>query len=120
MARESPYRWGWLRTATTRSFTSLDSTDLCECASFVGEDVLDLTQLLVQRGRSSPGCGVLGRVVHVTIPVDPETVYEPDHLHTATDISATSLTVDVKKRWKNIFKNVRNVKNVENKKGLKT
>ena len=43
---------------------------LGEGARLVGEDVLDLTKLLVQRGCSGLGRGVVWEVVHLTVPVD--------------------------------------------------
>lgn len=58
--------------------------NLCERSSLVGEDVLDLTEFLVESGCPRLGRRVLGRVVHVTVPVDPQTVDKPDHLHTGS------------------------------------
>ena len=43
---------------------------LGEGARLVGEDVLDLTKLLVQRGCSGLGRGVVWEIVHLTVPVD--------------------------------------------------
>ena len=56
---------------------------LSERPRFVTEDVLDLTQLLVQGGGPSLGGGVAASVVHLPVPVDVEAVPEPNDLHTA-------------------------------------
>ena len=42
---------------------------LGERASLVGEDVLDLAELFVQRGRPRLRRGVVGQVVHLSVPV---------------------------------------------------
>jgi len=55
--------------------------DLRQRSSLVGEDVLDLAEFFIERRSPRPGCCVFGLVVHVLVPVDPQTVYEPDHLH---------------------------------------
>ena len=57
---------------------------LSERASLVGEDVLDLPQFLVQRGRPRLGRRVRLRVVHVQVPADDEAQRQPDHLHAET------------------------------------
>ena len=53
-------------------------------ASLVGEDVLDLPELLVQRRRPRLRRCVGRHVVHLVIPVDPPAVAESYHLHTDT------------------------------------
>lgn len=55
---------------------------LRERAGFIREDVLDLPQLLVQRGGSGFGCRVFVSVVHLQIPVNELTLTQADHLHT--------------------------------------
>ena len=50
---------------------------------FVGEDVLDLAELLVQRGGASLGGRVAPCVVHLPVPVDVEAVPQPNELHAA-------------------------------------
>ncbi|GFU69894.1 DUF1758 domain-containing protein [Trichonephila clavipes] len=55
---------------------------LCEGAGLVGEDVLDLTQLLVEGGRARFCRSIVGRVVHLLVPVDEQAVKESDYLHT--------------------------------------
>ena len=55
---------------------------LCERASLVAEDVLDLTQLLIQGGGSGLGRGVGRSVVHHPVPVDVVAVPQPNDLHT--------------------------------------
>lgn len=54
---------------------------LSERAGFIGEDVLDLTQLLVQGGGSGFGWRVLLSVIHLQIPVNELTLTQTDHLH---------------------------------------
>ncbi len=54
---------------------------LRERAGFIREDVLDLAQLLVQRGGSGFGRRVFISVVHLQIPVNELTLTQADHLH---------------------------------------
>lgn len=56
---------------------------LGERPCFVAEDVLDLAELLVQRGGTSLGGRVVSRVVHLPVPVNVEAVPQPNDLHTA-------------------------------------
>lgn len=60
---------------------------LRERPCFVTENVLDLAQLLVQRGGASLGGGVAPWVVHLPVPVDVEAVPQPDDLHTAEEVA---------------------------------
>lgn len=55
---------------------------LCERPRFVTEDILDLAQLLVQRGGPSLSGGVAASVVHLSVPVDIEAVPQANDLHT--------------------------------------
>ena len=64
-----------------------ERTHLSECARLVGEDVLDLPQLLVQRGCPRLGRRVRLLVVHVQVPADDETQRQSDHLHAETQVS---------------------------------
>jgi len=57
---------------------------LCQRSCLVREDVLNLTELLIQSGRPSLRRGVSRSIVHLVIPVDPPAVTEPDHLHAGT------------------------------------
>lgn len=54
---------------------------LCECACLVGEDVVDLPQLLIERGGPGLGGGVLLGVVHLQVPIDEVTLAEANHFH---------------------------------------
>ena len=56
---------------------------LGERARLVREDVLDLAQLLVQRGGPGLRRGVILGVVHLPVPVDVEAVPQPNDLHAA-------------------------------------
>ena len=55
---------------------------LCQCASFIGENVLYLSELLIESGGAGSGWRVVVSVVHVLVPVNPPAVGEPDNLHT--------------------------------------
>lgn len=48
----------------------------------VAEDVLDLAQLLVERGGPGLGRSVALGVIHLPVPVDEEAVAQTDELHT--------------------------------------
>lgn len=54
---------------------------LCEGSSLVREDVLDLPQLLVQRGGPGLGRRVLLGVVHLQVPVDEIALAKANHFH---------------------------------------
>lgn len=56
---------------------------LGERPRFVAEDVLDLAELLVQRGGASFSGRVVLCVVHLPVPVDVVAVPQPNDLHTA-------------------------------------
>ena len=56
---------------------------LGERPRLVTEDVLDLAELLVQRGGASLGGRVAPCVVHLPVPVDVEAVPQPNELHAA-------------------------------------
>jgi len=71
---------------------SICRVDLCECSRLVGEDVLDLSKLFVECGRSCPRRRVFGLVVHATIPVDPQTMNEPNHLDAVSTSTINRLT----------------------------
>lgn len=58
-------------------------------ACLVTEDVLDLAQLLVERGGPRLGRSVVLRVIHLPVPVDEEAVPQSDDLH--ADISMDTL-----------------------------
>lgn len=58
-------------------------------ACLVTEDVLDLAQLLIERGGPRLGGSVVLRVIHLPVPVDEEAVPQSDDLH--TDISMDTL-----------------------------
>lgn len=58
-----------------------DHDVLGQCSCFVAEDVLDLTELLVQGGGAGLGGGVAVGVVHLPVPVDVEAVPQTDDLH---------------------------------------
>lgn len=55
---------------------------LCKGSSLVREDVLDLSQLLVQRGGPGLGSRVLLSVVHLQVPVDEIALAKANHFHT--------------------------------------
>lgn len=57
---------------------------LREGSGLVREDVLDLTQLLVEGRGSSLGRRVVVRVIHLLVPVDQQTVEEANHFHAVT------------------------------------
>jgi len=57
---------------------------LCQRAGLVGEDVLNLSQLFIERRRPRLRRSVGRRVVHLVVPVNPPAVSEPNHLHTDT------------------------------------
>ena len=59
-------------------------TNLCQGAGFVTENVLNLTEFLVQSGGTGFGGDVFEH--HFLIPVDPETVREPNDFHTTSII----------------------------------
>lgn len=63
-----------------------DHNILGECPCFVTEDVLDLAELLIQRGGTSLGGGVVPRVIHLPVPVNVKAVPQPNDLHTAKDV----------------------------------
>ena len=54
---------------------------LGQCACLVGEDVLNLTKLLVQGGRPGLCRGVIGQVVHLSVPVYQLGEEQADHLN---------------------------------------
>ena len=58
----------------------IDAIDLRERASLVGEDVLDLSEFLVQRRRPRARRRVGLRVIHLLVPVDPPAVTEANDL----------------------------------------
>ena len=64
-----------------RDSSTARENHLRECSRLVGEDVLDLAELFIESGRSRHGRRVFGLEVHVPVPVDPQTVNEPYHLH---------------------------------------
>lgn len=64
---------------------------LCERPRFVTEDVLDLAKLLIQRGGTSLGGGVVACVVHLPVPVNVEAVAQPDDLHTVERVRYRTL-----------------------------
>lgn len=56
---------------------------LGERSCFIAEDVLDLAELLVQRGGASLSGSVVPGIVHLPVPVDVEAVPQTNDLHTA-------------------------------------
>lgn len=54
---------------------------LGEGARFIREYVLDLAQLLVERGGAGFGIGIGGRIVHLLIPIDEERLYKAYNLY---------------------------------------
>ena len=74
---------------------------LGERAGLVREDVLDLAQLLVQRGGPGLGRGVAAGMVHLPVPVYVEAVAQADELHAGgamddkTEVDPGSDTCDV-------------------------
>lgn len=56
---------------------------LREGPRLVGEDVMDLPELLIQRGGSRLCRCVLLRIVHLQVPVDEVTLAKTNHLHTS-------------------------------------
>lgn len=54
---------------------------LCECPRLVRENVMDLAELLVERGGSRLRGRVLLRVVHLQVPVYEVTLPKADHFH---------------------------------------
>ena len=58
------------------------NTHLCERASLVAEDVLDLSQFFAEGGCSGACWSVILLIVHLSVPVNPPTVTEADHLNT--------------------------------------
>jgi len=65
---------------------------LCECAGLVREDVLNLSELFVQRRRNWPGGRVRLGIIHLAVPVDPQAVSYPNHLHTVQIYSTTHIS----------------------------
>lgn len=60
-----------------------DHDVLGERSCLVTEDVLDLAELLVQRGGSSLRRRVAVGMIHLPVPVDVEAVPQTDNLHAA-------------------------------------
>ena len=60
---------------------------------FVTENVLDLAELLIQRGGSSFSRRVFPSIVHLPVPVDVEAVPQPNDLHTSKRRSRQNLVM---------------------------
>ena len=54
---------------------------LRERARLVREDILDLTEFLIERSSACLGRQILLVIVHIDVPIDPQTLYGPYELH---------------------------------------